>query len=66
LNGLTDGWHECYDALRDFRAACRDQLLPDELKDTNRLINRIGIMLDRQDTIASIQNSIIEDMGSKD
>ena len=25
-NGLTDGWHELYDALRDVRSACGDEL----------------------------------------
>ena len=48
LNGLTDGWHQCYDCLRDFRALCRDRLESDELHDTNVLINKIGQMLDKQ------------------
>ena len=25
-NNLTDGWHMLYDALRDVRAGCRDEL----------------------------------------
>jgi hypothetical protein len=25
-NNLTDGWHMLYDALRDVRACCRDEL----------------------------------------
>ena len=60
LNGLTDGWHDCYDGLRDFRALCRDTLQPDELKDTNGLINRIGQMLERKETIEDIQKEIVE------
>jgi hypothetical protein len=49
LNGLTDGWNHCYDSLRDFRALCRDKLEPEELRETNLLINRIGQMLQRED-----------------
>jgi hypothetical protein len=60
VNGMTDGWHQCYDCLRDFRALCRDKLQPDELQDTNSLINKIGVMLQRQETITELQQDIID------
>ena len=60
LNGLTDGWHQCYDGLRDFPHSVRDELQPDEIRDTNLLINRIGQMLQRQETIGEIQQDIIK------
>jgi len=60
INGLTDGWHDCYDGLRDFRALCRDKLHEDELNDTNTLINRLGQVLDRTEMIQEIKQSIIE------
>ena len=60
VNGMTDGWHQCYDSLRDFRALCRDDLQPDELQDTNLLINKIGVMLQRQETITELQQGIID------
>jgi hypothetical protein len=48
LNGLTDGWTQGYDALRDVRSLCRRELQPGEARDLNLLINRIGQMLDKQ------------------
>ncbi len=58
INGLTDGWEQCYDTLRDVRSLCGGDLRPDEAKDLNLLINRIGQMLDKQTLIRDIQNDI--------
>lgn len=44
-NGLTDGWAECRDALKDTRALCRDELKEDELKDIHHAIVIIDKML---------------------
>ena len=60
INGLTDGWEQCYDALRDVRSLCGGDLLPDEFKDLNLLINRIGQMLDKQAFIEDLQNDIMQ------
>jgi hypothetical protein len=58
INGLTDGWHQCYNALRDVRALCGGDLQPDELSDLNLLINRIGQMLEKQGFVEDLQNDI--------
>jgi hypothetical protein len=50
LNGLTDRWHDCYDALRDVRALCGNDLQPDKLRDINLLINKIGQLLEKQES----------------
>ena len=60
LNGLTNGWHQCYDSLRDVRALCGDKLQPGELRDINLLINRIGQMLDKQEFIGELQEDIVD------
>ena len=58
LNGLTDGWEDCYNSLRDVRSLCGSDLRPDEARDLNVLINRIGQMLDRQNFISELQSDI--------
>lgn len=46
-NGFTDEWNQLYDALRDIRALCRDQLTDEEKKTLNNVIVAIQKMLDR-------------------
>jgi hypothetical protein len=58
INGLTDGWHQCYDALRDLRSLCGSDLQADELRDLNLLINKIGQMLEKQAFVEDLQNDI--------
>lgn len=58
INGLTDGWHSSYEELRLLRAMCRDQLAPDELRDVNTLINRIGRGLDRHVWLEDVKEDI--------
>ena len=65
LNGLTDGWQQCYDCLRDLRALCGNDLQPDELRDVNVLINRIGQMLEKQELITGIQKDIAQSLEKK-
>jgi len=60
VNGLTDGWSLCYDTLKDCRALCRDKLSPEELQDLNLLINKIGQMLQKLETIGEIQQDIVK------
>lgn len=60
LNGLTDGWHDCYEALRDVRALCGSDLQPDELRDINFLINRIGQMLEKHDFLEELKGDIAD------
>lgn len=45
-NGLTDGWHELYNALRDVRALCRDELPEADNKDINQVVFAIQEMLE--------------------
>ena len=45
LNGLTDGWCHCQDALKDVRALYRDQISAEELKQVNKAINLIDRMI---------------------
>ena len=47
-NGLTDGWHELYDALRDVRSACRDELTEAEMQKINRAVVTAQKMLDNR------------------
>jgi hypothetical protein len=46
LNGLTDGWHQLYDALRDVRAMCKDELNNEEREKLNQAIAGIESLLD--------------------
>ena len=45
INGLTDGWALCRDALKDVRALYRDQLKSEELAKVNKAINLIDQVL---------------------
>lgn len=60
ITGLTDGWDDCRNNLKDTRSLCRDDLKPDELADINKVINLIDRMLDQRDTLVGIQNAIID------
>ncbi|MEA3428248.1 MAG: hypothetical protein U9Q84_03290 [Thermodesulfobacteriota bacterium] len=44
-NGLTDGWEQCRDTLKDTRALCRDDLTENEKRDLHRATNIIDRML---------------------
>jgi len=46
--GTSDEWNKLYDALRDIRALCRDQLTDDEKKTLNRVIVAIQKALERK------------------
>jgi len=46
INGLTDGWALCRNALKDVRALHRDRLKPEEVAKLNKAINLIDQMLD--------------------
>ena len=48
INGLTDGWELCRDALKDVRALHRDRLIPEDLKRVNKAINLIDQMLENR------------------
>jgi hypothetical protein len=65
INGATDGWAQCYDALRDVRSLCGRELRPDEARDLNLLINRIGQMLAKQKFVEGLQNEITRDVERK-
>ena len=45
LNGLTDGWVELYDALRDVRSACRDELPEVEMREINQAVMAVQKIL---------------------
>ena len=48
INGLTDGWEECLQGLKELRAYCKDDLQADELNDVSEAINLIHNMLDKR------------------
>lgn len=45
VNGLTDGWQQLYDALRDVRAMCKDELENKEREKLNQTIVGIESLL---------------------
>jgi len=45
-NGLTDGWHVLYDALRDVRAFCRDELSAEEQLKLGEAIDTVQRVLE--------------------
>lgn len=48
INGLTDGWELCRDALKDVRALYRDKIQPEDLIQVNKAINLIDQMLENR------------------
>ena len=49
LSGLlTDDWHQLYDALRDVRAMCKDELGNEEREKLNQAIVGIESLLDHR------------------
>jgi hypothetical protein len=46
--GLTDEWEKLYDALRDIRAICRDELEAGEKERLNQAIVDVQNALDRR------------------
>ena len=46
--GTSDEWHELYNALRDIRSSCRDELKVEETEKLGRAIVTIQRMLDAQ------------------
>ena len=46
-SGLTDEWHQLYDALRDIRALCGDELAAEESERLNRVIVGVQNVLGR-------------------
>jgi hypothetical protein len=65
-NGLTDGWAQCYDALRDVRALCGSELQPEERRDLDLLINRVGQLLTKHEFVQNLQNDIIRSLPTAD
>jgi hypothetical protein len=48
LNGLTDGWDDCRNALANTRSFCHDDLKKDEMNDINTALNIIDRMLSKR------------------
>ena len=47
-SGLSDEWHQLFDALKDIRALCRDELDAGEKERLNQAITGIQNALDRR------------------
>ena len=48
VNGLTDGWQQLYEALRDVRATCTDEFENEEREKLNQAIVGIESLLDHR------------------
>jgi len=48
INGLTDDWQQLYNALRDVRAMCKDEIDNDEREKLNQVIVGIESILDNR------------------